>query len=139
MSRPDTARNGPESELSPKQERAALAVARGLSNGEVAKRCGAGERTVKTWKTIPAFRSRVAELRQAMVAQALGRLTDGLDFASSNLRKLLSAKSESVRLSAIRTLFEMAVKLRESAELEAEVAALREQVAALATHRGRQR
>lgn len=140
MRQPDSAPNGPEpagSGLTPKQESAALAVARGLSNGEVAKRTGAGERTLKTWRTRPAFRARVSELRGEMTALALGKLTDGLGFAAATLRKLLTAKSENVRLRAAETLIGTATKLRESTELEAEVQVLRQQVAELASHRGR--
>jgi HEAT repeat protein len=53
-----------------------------------------------------------------MLAQALGRIADGMSEAATTLRKLLKAKSESVRLSACRALLELGVKLRESVELE---------------------
>ena len=139
MTRPEVAPNGPpQNELTPKQEQAALAVARGLTNAEAAKKAGCGERTLKTWKALPGFRSRVAELRAEMTARALGQLTDGLGFAATSLRKLLSAKSEQVRMSAIRTLFELTLKLKEQTEMEDRMAALEQQAReAQTTHRGR--
>lgn len=137
--KPETAPNGPlAGELTPKQERAALAVARGLTNAEAAKQAGCGERTLKTWKGIPAFRERVAEIRAEMTARALGRLTEGLDFAVTALRKMLTAKSEQSRMSAIRTLFDVTLKLKEQTELEDRMAALEQQAKEAQTaHRGR--
>jgi hypothetical protein len=138
MTRPEPAPNGPPAgELSPKQEQAAFAVARGLTNGEVAKQAGAGERTVKTWKALPAFRQRVAEIRAEMTERALGRLTDGLDFAVTALRKMLTAKSEQSRMSAIRTLFDVTLKLKEQTELEDRMAALEQQAREAQATRGR--
>lgn len=123
---PEIAPNGPGyTELNPKQEAAALALSAGLTVGEAARRSGAGERTIKTWTaTCPAFARRVTQLRSEMTGRALGRLVDGMAFAADALRKLLTAKSESVRLSAARAVLELGTKLRESVELEERIAAL---------------
>jgi HEAT repeat protein len=59
-----------------------------------------------------------------MVARAMGNITEGMTDAATTLRKLLKAKSESVRLSACRALLELGVKLRESVELEERIAEL---------------
>lgn len=141
MTQPEPARNGtaPPPALTPKQEDAALATAKGLTIAAVAKAAGAGVRTVKTWRSLPAFQQRVSELRQEMTGEAVGKLTAGMGYAASTLRSLLDAESDGIRLSAARSVLELTLKLREQAELEAEVAALREQVAQLAANRGRVR
>ncbi len=79
----------------------------------------------------------MAELRAEMTARALGQLTDGLGFAAASLRKLLSAKSEQVRMSAIRVLFEVTLKLKETTELEDRMAALEQQAREAQATRGR--
>ena len=100
--RPATAPNSPgTADLTPKQELAAFALAGGATVAAAAKQAGAGERTVKTWRTIPAFKQRVAEYRAGLVAAALGRLTDGMASAAETLGYLSrKAKSETVRLGA---------------------------------------
>lgn len=45
-------------------------------------------------------------------------------FAADAIRKLLTAKSEAVRLSAARAVIELGTKLRESVELEERISAL---------------
>jgi hypothetical protein len=58
---PDGTANGP---LTPRQERAALALAAGATIADAAGRNGCGARTVKRWLAeLPAFRRRVGELR----------------------------------------------------------------------------
>jgi hypothetical protein len=66
----------------------------------------------------------VASLRGELVGLALGKLADGMAEAAAGLRQLLGAQSETVRLGACRALLELGVKLRESVELEARIAAL---------------
>lgn len=111
--------------LSPRQEAVALALAGGCTHEEASERTGAGTRTIRTWTaTVPAFNRRVSELRAEMTARALGRMLDGMAFAASTLRSLLKAKSETVRLGAARAVLELGVKLRDSVEIEARIAAL---------------
>lgn len=124
---PETAPNGPSNgTLSPRQEAAALALATGCTLPEAARESGAGERTIKTWTaTLPAFTRRIAELRTEMTSRALGRLVDGMASAADTLGYLSRrAKSEQVRLGAARALIELGVKMRESVEMEARIAAL---------------
>jgi hypothetical protein len=102
----------------------ALALASGASIVDAATTAGMSERTAYRRLAKPAFRRRVAEVRAEMVARALGKRADGMSDAASTLRKLLKAKSESVRLSACRALLELGVKLRESVELEARLSEL---------------
>jgi hypothetical protein len=111
--------------LSPKQEAAALALAAGESVSAAARSSNAGERTIKEWTaTVPAFGRRVSELRADMTNRAIGRLVDGMSAAADTLKQLLSAESETVRLSAARATLELGSKMREAGELEARLAAL---------------
>jgi hypothetical protein len=121
----ETAPNSTENNLfTPKQEAAALALARGSTQEEAAKSAGCGLRTVKTWVNLPGFMVRVRGLRSTMTDRAVGKLADGMADAARVLRKLLSAKSETVRLGACRAMLELTVKLREATELEERITAL---------------
>jgi hypothetical protein len=91
---------------------------------DAASAAGIGERTATRRWADARFRQRVAELRSEMVSRALGKMADGMSDAAGKLRALLSATSESVQLGACRALLELGVKLRESVELEARLAAL---------------
>jgi len=102
----------------------AVALAAGQTLRAAAAAVGIGERTATRRWADPAFRRRVTELRTEMTSRALGIITDGMTDAAFTLRKLLKAKSESVRLSACRALLELGVKLRESVELEERFAEL---------------
>jgi hypothetical protein len=124
---PDSAANGRESgPLSPKQEAAALALARGCTLHGAAEESGAGERTIRTWTaTVPAFTRHIAQLRAEMTSLALGRMVEGMASAADTLGYLCRrGKSEQVRLGAARALIELGTKLRETVELEERIAAL---------------
>jgi hypothetical protein len=105
-------------------EALALAVATGQTLRSAADLAGVGERTAARRWADPAFRQRVSHMRGELVGQALGKMADGMTDAATKLRELLAAESESVRLGAARALLELAVKLRESTELEQRSAAL---------------
>src|SRR5262245_54148746 len=125
--KPSSAGNSPEyGVLTPKQEAAALALAAGATLDEAARESGAGSRTIRTWlHDQPAFSRRVTELRGEMTARALGKLVDGMASAADTLGYLCrKGKSEQVRLGAARALLELGIKLRETVELEARIAAL---------------
>jgi HEAT repeat protein len=108
-------------------EALALAVASGQSLRDAAGAVGVSERTAARRWADADFRRRVSALRGDMVQRCVGRMADGMAEAADVLRQLLSAESESVRLGAARSLLELGVKLRESAELEERVAALERQ------------
>ena len=113
-------------ELQPKQESAALALASGANLDEAARQSGAGMSTIKTWMyTQPAFNQRVNDLRAEMTRQALGKLVENMTSAADTLGYLSrKSKSESIRLRASQAIIELGVKLRDSVELEARIAAL---------------
>ncbi|CEF49318.1 unnamed protein product [uncultured bacterium] len=101
-----------------------MALAAGKSVREAARAAGVSERTATRRLADPAFHRRVAELRAEMMGRAVGTMADGAADAAATLRKLLKAKGESVRLGACRALLELGVKLRESVDFEARLAAL---------------
>jgi hypothetical protein len=102
----------------------AMALASGQTIRDAARVSGVSERTVTRRLSEPVFRARVSELRSGMIAQALGRMADGMADAADKLWQLLAAKSEAVQLGACRALLELGVKLRESVELEQRLATL---------------
>jgi HEAT repeat protein len=63
-------------------------------------------------------------MRAEFLSEAVGRLSDATTEAAKTLRNLLESKSDSVRLSAARSILEFAPKLRETVELERRLAAL---------------
>src|SRR5260370_14760763 len=103
------ARNGTKNgTLQPRQEAAALGLARGATIREAAADCGAGERTVKRWLNCPGFRRRVSELRGRLTDRALGQLVNNMASAADTLGYLCRmGKSEMVRLSAARSILEL--------------------------------
>lgn len=125
--RPRTAPNSPENgTLTPRQEGAALALARGLSLPDAARESRAGVRTIKSWTaSLPAFSRRVQQLRSEMTGRALGKLADNMASAADTLGYLArKAKSETIRLGASRAILELGVKFRESTELAERITAL---------------
>jgi HEAT repeat protein len=108
-----------------------LALASGQTVRDAAQAVGIGERTATRRLADPEFRQRLAQLRAAMVSRAVGKLADGMVEAADVLRQLLQAESESVRLSAARTLLDVGNRLRESMELEERIRALERKAKAL--------
>jgi hypothetical protein len=105
-----------------------LALAAGQTVRDAARTAGLGERTVRRRLADPDFRRGVSQLRGEMVDRALGRAADGMSEAADMLRRLLRAKRENIRLGAARSLLEFGVRLRESVELEARLAALEKKI-----------
>jgi hypothetical protein len=106
-------------------EALALALAAGQTLRDAAATAGVTEMTAyRRWKN-PAFRQRVAELRLDMISQAVGKLADNMAESADVLRKLLAEDVKAtVRLGAARANLELGVKLHESVELDARLAAL---------------
>jgi len=107
----------------------ALAIASGTSLREAARSAGISESTAYRRLKDPAFSRRVSEIRTSFLSEAVGRLSEAANEAVSTLKALLTARSESVRLSAARTILELGPKLREQAELEERITALERQAA----------
>jgi hypothetical protein len=110
------------------REAAALALARGLTVKRAAVESAVGQRTLHRWLAEdPAFQRRVAELRQGLFAQVLGRLSDLSGQAADTLGELLGSQDHKVRLQAARTVLESASTYRQTVELSGRLAALEQQ------------
>jgi hypothetical protein len=104
------------------RELAAAALASGTLLKEVAVQADVSERTLRRWRSEPAFKALVTELRGEMIGQAAGRLADGMSAAADVLTALLKDEDSNVRLKASAKLLEMALKVRDQAELEERLA-----------------
>jgi molybdenum-dependent DNA-binding transcriptional regulator ModE len=105
-----------------------LALASGASIRKAATAAGVSEATVTRRLEDPAFRRQLNLIRTQMVDRAVGRLAATMAVASTTLRRLLKAKSETVRLGAARAVLEMHVRLKEAGEVEERLAALEQQL-----------
>jgi hypothetical protein len=102
-------------------ESLAAELAAGKTVREAATAAGVSERTAHRRTADPAFKARVTDLRTQMVTRASGRLADGMTAAADVLRKLLTSKTESIRLRAAERLIELGLKVTELAELQQRV------------------
>lgn len=103
-----------------------LALAQGQRTEDAAQIAGVSERTAYRRLEDPVFRRRVAEARDAFMARAVAILAVAGASASLKLVQLMDAGNESVRLGAIRTVFEQWARLKEVSDLATRVAALEE-------------
>lgn len=86
------------------------------------------ERTAHRRAADPAFRKRVAALRDGMTAAALGRLSDGLAVAADTLRGLMNSEDAHVRLRAAAKVFEVTLRLREHVDLTERLSVLEAEI-----------
>ncbi len=115
------------------------ALAAGMTQEQAAKQARVTARTVRNRLADPTFRQQVTDARTAAIDQAVARLTAASTAAATTLLRLLEAESESVRLSAARSILELGCRLRESQEMAAQVQELREKVTALEEYRAHRR
>jgi hypothetical protein len=112
-------------------ERLLMALACGATVETAARSLAVSERTVYRRLADPAFRQRLQQMRADMVQRTAGALTAA---GAEAVRTLLALQKETVppavRLGAARAVLELGAKMRETAELEARIAALEEQAAA---------
>jgi hypothetical protein len=105
------------------------ALACGATAEAAAKQCGVSDRTVYRRMEDPGFKARLRDVRADMVRRSAGMLTAA---AGEAIRALLALLKESapptVRLGAARAVLEIGIKVRELAELEAEMQELEERV-----------
>jgi hypothetical protein len=112
------------------------ALAAGSSVQAAAKVAGVSESTVYRRMRGARFKKRLQRLRAAMVDRSLGHLSKGSAEAAITLRKLLKSDDGRTRLGAAKAIIELGIKVRQMAELAAEVEELKAAVAAM---KGRKR
>lgn len=104
------------------------ALAAGKSHDQAAKLAKVSRATVTRRLTDAAFRQAVQDAQGELVERAIGVLSESATAGAEKLRKLLSAKSETVQLGAAKALIDSIVKLRDHSEIEklkAEIAELK--------------
>ena len=102
----------------------ALAVASGKSISAIADEANLDRGTIHRKLENPNFCRQVAEFRDQLIGTALGRMTDNMTRAADALAQLLDAPEAHIRLRAIRLLFTMGIRLRDSIDLSSRVRAL---------------
>ena len=106
-------------------QRLLLALACGLNIEAAARAAGISEATVYRRLREPAFCQRLKELRSDMVQRTSGMLTAaGAEFVKTLLALVKETVPPAVRLGAARAGLELGMRIRETAELEARIAAL---------------
>lgn len=105
-------------------ETLAASLAAGKTVAESATAAGVSEATAYRRFKVPAFAARVRELRAAMVATALGRLTDGMTAAADALNELVQSAEADAKFKAAKAVIELALRVREQVDLEERLAAV---------------
>ena len=106
------------------------ALAFGATVENAARKAGIGERTAYRRLADPDFRARLSQARQEAVVRTAGMLTGA---AVGSVKTLVDLQQDAsvpaaVRRGAARDVLEMAVKYRESAEMEQRVAAIEDRL-----------
>jgi hypothetical protein len=106
------------------------ALAFGATVENAARKAGIGERTAYRRLADAAFRARVDQARQEAVLRTAGMLTGA---ALGSVKTLVDLQQDvsvpaSVRRGAARDVLEMAVKYRDSAEMEQRLAAIEDRL-----------
>ena len=109
-----------------------LALACGATVEAAARQCGLSERTIYRRLRDPAFQARLKQVRTDLVRRSAGLLSAASGEAVRTLLALMKDTAPpATRLGAARAVLELGIKVRELAELEAEVRELEEKVNAL--------
>lgn len=110
-------------ELTDRQERVAVLLATGHTVAAASRECKLGTTTVWRWlREDGPFPARVAALRKELTDRAVGRLADMMaTSAADSLRGLLGAKSEAVRLDAVRAVYDLFINVINAADLKARI------------------
>ena len=119
--------------VTPKQEKTIAALMSTATVTDAAKVAGVGERTGYAWLADPDFSAAYREARREAVQQATARLQQMSGRAVVVVAQLMldTSKPASVRLAAARTVLELAVKAVELDDLQQQLAALAERLAAI--------
>jgi len=106
----------------------ASAMAEGKSTAEWASANRVAERTAQRWANEPLVRSEVESIRRNALDRAVGRMSQRVAWATEQIATLAeTAKSESVRLAALRSILVDMMAVSDFAGLEQRIAKLEEQ------------
>ncbi len=102
-------------------EMLALEIAQGATLVQAARRANLSEKTARRRWHDPAFRERVRRLQRDLSAPAAGKIASNMVNAAATLANCLNAKSEHVRIAAVRVFLTLGQSLVDRAEPEAQV------------------
>jgi hypothetical protein len=117
--------------FSAKDERLALALARGLTRSDAARECSVGKRTIYTKLTDPKFRELVAEYRGQLLDVAIGLLADASAVAVAMLIKLLEDPKPEVQLRAACSILDQRISLGKFADIDDRLAEIERRMASV--------
>jgi hypothetical protein len=129
----DPCRRVPDSTMSREQRtslksKLAAAMAEGKSSAEWASANGVADRTAQRWANEPEVRAEVECFRRGALDQAVGRMSQRVAWAIEQIAGLAeNARSESVRLAALRSILSDMMAVSDFAGLEERIAKLEEQ------------
>lgn len=107
----------------------ALAVASGETVKLASERLGIAERTARGWSASEWFRAEVRELRNQLVSETVGKLTEASTAAVGVLAKeMREGDSSAARISAARTILDKTVSLTEIHDLAERLRQLEERL-----------
>jgi hypothetical protein len=95
----------------------AMAIATGRTACAAAEELGLSRSTVQRRMTEPSFRRLINDLRQEMVASALGCISDNMKRGAEAITSLLDSPEPHIKLRAARALFSYGLKLRDSVDI----------------------
>lgn len=117
---------GAVKKLSAKQDRATVALLSSPTIREAAETVGVGETTLFRWLQNPVFQEAYQQAKQAVVRQAITRLQQVTGEAVDVLREVMTDPDSpaSSRVTAARTVLDMALRAVELEDLESRVTKL---------------
>jgi len=96
--------NGHGEKMSRMQDRAIAALLSASTIGDAARAVGIGERTLREWMKVPAFRLAYQDARRELIATAIGRLQAGAGVAVDALVEVARHGRPSERIRAASVL-----------------------------------
>ena len=112
--------------LNSKQQAVAMALASGKTITESSKEFDVTARVIYKWMHINEFKLFIANMRSAILSEALSVLTKHAIEGVQTIAALLNDEDSTVRLQAARLLFDTIAKIRQHVDLEHRVIALEE-------------
>ena len=107
----------------------AFALASGTSISDVAAQNDMDRKTIHRKLENPEFRRLVAEFRDRLIGAALGRMTDAMTRGADELTRLLDSPEPHIKLRAIRLLFTLGIRLRDSIDLATSMREVQDELA----------
>ncbi len=127
-----------DSPLTPGQTRAIGAILVTPTYGEAATAARVGERSLRRWLTLPAFRSALARARTRLLDEAVTTLVKGATRAAASLVSMAVTETRAtpVRVAAARAVLDLALRATELGDIVARIEVLEAETAGRPGGRG---